>query len=117
MGNSQATDDVVDDAGGRMGRRITNIGCSVSCQPIGPTEADVTTALLLQGSGAQRGGRLGGVTDFVMNGTGVSVTGKGMALMSGPQSFGRTTDRIGTLQWRGTRMFNAGVPFPMFIVG
>lgn len=111
-----ATEDVVDDAGGRLGRRITNLGCSVSCQPIGPTEADLTTALLLQGAGAQRGGRLGGVTDFVMTGTGVSVTGKGMALMSGPQSFGRSTDRIGRLSWRGTRMFNAGVPYPMFSV-
>jgi len=111
-----ATEDVVDDKGGRIGRRITNLGCNVACQPIGITETDLTTALLLQGSGAQRGARLGGVTDFVMTGTGVSVTGKGMALMSGPQSFGRSTERIGTLSWRASRMFNAGVPYPMFIV-
>ncbi len=110
------TEDILDDADGRIGRRITNIGCSVSCQPIGIAESDLVAALLLQGAGAQRGARLGGVTDFVMTGTGVSITGKGMALMDGPQSFGRSTDRIGVLQWRGARMFNAGVPYPMFIV-
>lgn len=111
-----STEDVVDDTNGRIGRRITSIDCTVSCQPIGITSQNVIDALFMQGAGAGRGARLGGANDFVMTGTGVSVTAKGAGLRTGPHSFGRSTDRIGELEWFATRTFNAGVPQPMFVV-
>ena len=111
-----STEDVLDDTNGILAKRITNIGCTIKCQPIGVTAQNVMDKLLLQGAGAQRGGRLGGVDDFIMTGTGVTVTGKGVGLRSGPQSFGRSTDRIGELEFFATRTFTSGVPNPMFLV-
>jgi hypothetical protein len=113
---SLSTEDVLDDTNGLLAKRITNIGCTIKCQPIGVTAQNVMDKLLLQGAGAQRGGRLGGVDDFIMTGTGVTVTGKGVGLRSGPQSFGRSTDRIGELEFFATRTFITGVPQPIFLV-
>lgn len=111
-----STEEVGDNTNGPQARRITNIGCRVSCQPIGLTEQNVIDRLAIQGAGAQIGAELGGVDDFVMTGTGVTVTAKGAGLLAAPTSFDRSADRIGELEFVANRTFAGAVANPMFIV-
>lgn len=110
------TADVVDDANGVIAKRITNVECTVRARPLGLAPSAILTKMLLQGSGAQRGGRLGTADNFVMNGTGVVVTALGAGLRQAPLAAGRNADRIGELEWFATRTFTAGAPNALFTV-
>jgi hypothetical protein len=109
-------EDVLDDTQGVLGKRVANLAVNLAARPLGITPAQVNARLLLQGAGAQRGGTLATADDLVVASDEATITGTAGALISGPQAFGRTADRIGELQWRASRRFIAGVPQPLFSV-
>lgn len=111
------TSDVGDDANGPQAKRITDVQCTVKAKPLGLAPSAVVAKLLLQGTGAGRGARVGTATAFVMSGTGVQVTGYGAGLRTTPLAAGREADRIGELEWFATRTFTDGAPNALFALG
>jgi hypothetical protein len=109
-------EDVLDDALGLIGKRVTNVAITATGQPLGVSPSAVQTALLLQGAGANRGGSLATANNFVVSGTGVTITLTNAGLKAAPHSFGRNADRIGALEWFATRKFTAGVPDALITV-
>ncbi len=109
-------EDVTDDALGVIGKRVTGIAVTATAQPLGVTPSAVQTALLLQGAGAGRGASLATANNFVVSGTGVTVTLTNAGLKSAPHAFGRSADRIGELEWFATRKFITGTPQPLITV-
>lgn len=104
------------DACGIIGRRLTSVAAEVRGQPSAFSEADILTALKLQGAGAGRGRRIVG-EDFDLIGTDVFVRIFGAGLVTAPMGFGSSIDRSGEFVWRNNRKFTAGVPGPVFFVG
>lgn len=109
--------DVTDDAGGVTARRVDNVGVIVRAQPLGLLPSVVMDKVKLQGAGSAVGASLATTDNLVMAGDGVQVSITNAALIGAPQTFGRNADRIGELEWRATRKFDAGVPQPLFAVG
>lgn len=112
-----STEDVGDDANGPQAKRITDVQCTIKAKPLNITPSAVVAKLLLQGTGASRGARVGTADSFVMTGTGVLVTGYGAGLRSSPLAAGRSADRIGELEWFASRTFTGGAPNPLFALG
>jgi hypothetical protein len=109
-------EDVIDDALGVIGKRVTGLAVTAMAQPLGVSPSAVQTALLMQGAGAGRGASLGTANDFVVSGTGVTVTLTRAGLKTAPHAFGRSADRIGDLEWFATRKFVSTVPQPLIAV-
>lgn len=108
--------DVTDDASGVVTQRIDAISVTAKAQPLGPSLAQLMTALALQGASATRGRSLAG-DDLVIEGTGMYAKLTAAALVGGPAQWARNLDRIGELEWRATRTFTAGVADPLFYIG
>jgi hypothetical protein len=101
---------------GVLTRRLSGITVTARAVPMGLSESDIMTKLLLQGAGAARGRSLSGA-NLEISATGFWVRLYGAALRGGPQLFGTKSDRIGELTWVATRTFATGVPNPLFFVG
>jgi hypothetical protein len=104
------------DMDGVLTRRLSGITVTARAVPMGLSESDIMTKLLLQGAGAARGRSLSGA-NLEISATGFWVRLYGAALRGGPQLFGTKSDRIGELTWVATRTFATGVPNPLFFVG
>lgn len=107
---------VFTDAQGIVSRRLASLDCTCRATPLGITESQLLTKLLLQDSGAIRGRSLSG-DNLNLSATGVYVRLYGAALMNGPQQFSARADRIGQLEWKATRTFTGGAPNALFLVG
>jgi hypothetical protein len=97
-----------------------NLEVMATLQPeaSGMTPADITTALIHQGSGAVRGRSMGDSgSDLIISNTGVYVLLNQAALVSGNEGYGGSTRRIQAAQWRATRTFSSGTPDALFYVG
>lgn len=108
---------VTTDADGLVDMTFQSLAVTARCRPLGITEADLVTALRLQGSGNARGRSLQlNSNDLVITGTGAVITVKSAQIKSGPMMFGSGALRIGELTWVATRKFTAGVADTLFTV-
>jgi hypothetical protein len=101
---------------GIVSRRIVGAACNASAQILGLSEAQISAAKLLQGSGAGRGRSLSG-DSLIISGTGTYIALYGASLVGGPQQFGAREDRAGDHEWRANAQWTSGVRGPLFFVG
>lgn len=106
------------DGYGIVSKRISDLIVTARCQPINMQEADLATALQLQGSGAAIGRSL------AANGNNLNLSAAGFyarlfnaGLRGGPEIFARSKERIGEISFVANRSFVAGVPQQLFWVG
>lgn len=106
---------VVDDEG-LVDMTFDSLVVTAKATPLGITEANVITALKLQGAGATRGRSLQtGASDLVLTGaSGRVIYVRNAQLTKGPLKFGSGALRVGELTWQATRKFTAGVAAPLF---
>ena len=103
------------DSDGLVDMTIANLGVTCRCRPQGITEAQLISALKLQGTGNARGRSLNsGSNSLVITGTGVSVTLTGAAIRAGGMQFGAQTPRVGEVEFLATRTFSTGVAQPLY---
>ncbi|MEZ0299931.1 MAG: hypothetical protein ACAI35_26030 [Candidatus Methylacidiphilales bacterium] len=106
------------DKDGVVTQQLSNLDVAVKAQVLGITESDLMTKMLIQGSDAARGRSLSSEADnLVISSTGVHIIVYGAALKTSPQTFGRTSLRIGELEWIATRTFTGGTANPLVFVG
>lgn len=91
----------------------------VTLTPVGISEADLLTALRLQGAGSQVGGKLSASGDtLLIAGTGVYCRVPLAGIRKAPLTFGAAADRIGDLEFFGSVSVGAGgVLAPRFYLG
>ncbi len=107
-----------DDAGGISTRRINSADAVFSCTPIGVTEDDVYTKLVMQDTGAGRGRRLSSTDNLLLSdGSSVYLQLYGAVLQPASFNYDKALDRVGELTWKPTRTFSAGVAKPLYYVG
>jgi hypothetical protein len=104
------------DADGIITYRLSGINVSLRATPIGVSDSDLRTFLKLQGTGAVRGATIQGDPMYI-TGNGVALVVYGAGLKGGPSQYSPSLDRLGELEWVGTRTFSAGVPNPLYYVG
>jgi hypothetical protein len=109
------------DGTGTMGMTLQNIGVMARMIPVGITEANLMTALKVQGTGAVRGRSLLAVAaDFTASplgaAAGPTVVIKNAAIKQAGYRFGSTVLRIGETGFVAARAFPAGVAAPLFTV-
>lgn len=105
------------DRDGILDYRLQKLAAMARCIPIGPTTAEILTALKIQGSGAARGRSLNIARDFVADGTGVTVTLKNAGMKSGGYAFGQPPkNRNKEVTWVATKN-PADLSVPLFTVG
>ena len=109
-------EDVETDCDGPLTARLGAVAVSAKAIPLGISEAQLSAAKTLQGSGAGRGRSLSGA-DLDISGDGTFIRLYGAALIGGPQQFGAKVDRAGAQEWRATRTFTSGLSNPLFFVG
>jgi hypothetical protein len=106
------------DADGIVDMMFSRLGVSVQCQPLGITEAQLITALGLQGAGNARGRSLSaGSNDLVLTGAVTStavITINSAQMKMGGMGFGPTTPRIAPVTFVATREFSVGAPVALF---
>jgi hypothetical protein len=100
--------------------RFQNLKVTARCNPIGPTEDELTAALRLQGTGAGRGRSLSSVMAdliFTDKTTDTEVfRAKNMALVSSQLAHGDVTNRFLGTVWSSQRKITAGVPDAWFVI-
>lgn len=111
----QTSNDQADSIGTGM-ISLQSLSVQVQGQPIGISESALVAALKIQGSGAVRGGLLGG-EDLNIVGTGVYARLYNALLNSGGLTYGATNPRINQLTWQASRTVTAGVADPLFYLG
>lgn len=104
------------DTDGLVDMTLSKIAVRAKARPVGITEAQLLTALNIQGAGNARGKSLSGADLVITPTTGV-ITVKGAALHMGGYEFGAATLRIGEVEWVATRTLSVGVVQPLMIVG
>jgi hypothetical protein len=107
---------VTTDSLGQVSKRLMNLEVTAKAQPLGLSESQLMTKLLLQNTGAVRGRDLAG-DNLNLVGDGVYIRIYGAALKAAAQHFAAEKERIGELTWSATRTFSAGAPNPLFFVG
>ena len=103
------------DSAGIIGLRLVDLLVTARARPLGVADADVLTALKIQGAGAGRGRTLGGEgKDLVVSGAGVYARLYSAGLETGRSAFGGATNRVGELGWSaaGTPAFYLGTSAP-----
>jgi hypothetical protein len=100
--------------------RFRNLIVTARCNPVGPTEAELTAALRLQGTGAGRGRSLSAVmADMIVTDKTTDTEvfrAKNMALASSQMVHGDIANRHASSVWRSQRKITAGVPDAWFVV-
>lgn len=108
------------DAEGTIDMMFSSVRCTASLTPVGLTEAQIITAMKLDGSGNYRGRSLAaGSADLVITGTQTVaniITLKNAQLKTAPLRWGSTTPRQGTHQFVASYPFSLGVRSAMFTV-
>ena len=111
-------DDIRTDSDGIIDKRFGGLAVNARCVPLGVTDAQILTAMRMQGSGAARGGSLNtNSNDLVVSGTGVTITVKNAQMKTAGYRYGATVIRNGEVAFVATRGFTAGVADPLFTVG
>jgi hypothetical protein len=108
---------VTTDRDGIVTQQLSNLDVSVKAQPLGISETQLMEKMLIHSA---RGRSLStNSPDLVItDDSSVHIVVYGAALKSSPQAFGRTSLRIGELEWIATRKFSeTGVPIPLAYVG
>ena len=115
------TEDDISDSYGIYNKTVTEFGVTGTFSPIGITEAQVLTAMGVQGTGAVRGRRMAAMARDLTLSTGVEgdpfFTLYNCILTQAPGMHGRTANNMGDLQLVAERKFNAGVVQPLFETG
>ena len=104
---------------GILSRKITALTATISGQPTGMSEAQLSAYLDLQGAGTGRGVERT-TNDFVITAADGSVNARfyNAALRAAPQQFDATNPRAGTLEWETARKFyGSGAVHPVFDIG
>jgi hypothetical protein len=106
------------DGTGTQGMTLADVGVMARCIPVGVTEANMISALGIQGSGATRGRSRNATShDFTIapvSGSSPTVVVKNAALKQAGFKFGNTTLRGGEFGFLATRSFPSGVNGPLF---
>lgn len=109
------------DAYGVLDMTFQRMDVTARCMPIGPTEAQATSALALQDTGAIRGRSLNaGSADLVLSSLAAADTGttfltlNSVNLLSADINYGMNTNRHGEFVWRTSREFSSGVVAAVF---
>ncbi len=113
---NESFETVTTDSLGQVSKRLMNLEVTAKAQPLGLSESQLMTKLLLQGTGAVRGRDLAG-DNLNLVGDGVYIRLYGAALKMSAQHFAADKERLGELTWAATRTFTAGSPNPLFFVG
>lgn len=115
------TEDDISDRYGIYNKTVTGFGVTGTFSPIGISEAQILTAMGIQGTGAVRGRRLGAMARDLTLTTGVEGDPYfklfNCALTQAPSMHGRTANNMGDLQLVAQRKFTAGVVQPLFEIG
>ena len=112
------------DSEGIVDYRFEKLGVTAKLTPLGVTDANIASALIIQGTGAGRGRSLGyaGIgaaasADLVITGAASGViTVKQAAMKRAGYQFGPVAIRTGELEFVATRAVTAGVLSPLFTV-
>jgi hypothetical protein len=114
-------EDDLNDSHGIYDKTVTGFGATASFTPIGITEAQVLTALGIQGTGAGRGVRRETFARDLVLTTGVEgdpeFTLYNCSLAGLSQAHGVMANNIGELQLVAQRKITSGVTTPMFAIG
>lgn len=103
--------EVLVDGLGAVDMTVGDLTARASCIPVGPTAAQIHSALLYQGTGAGVGsGTHESVDDLVLTSGTSSVTLKSSAMIETGLAFSPTKKRIGETVWKTVRSFSTGVP-------
>jgi hypothetical protein len=106
------------DADGLVDMMFSRLAVTARCRPLGITEAQLITALKLQGTGNARGRSLqANSADLVLTGvvsTGAIITLNSAQMKMGGLQAGPTTPRIGEVEFVATREFSGGSPVAIF---
>lgn len=115
ISHEMAFKEIETDSEGIVDMMLSKIAIRAKARPIGITEADLLTALKIQGAGNARGKSLSG-SDLVITATTGTVTVKGAALRDAGYEFGHEALRIGEVEWVATRTLNLGVVQPLIVI-
>lgn len=115
------TEDDISDHYGIYNKTVTGFGATGTFSPIGITEAQILTAMGVQGTGAVRGRRMAEVARDLILTTGVAGDPFfklfNCALTQAPSQHGRTANNMGELALQAQRKFTDGVVQPLFEIG
>lgn len=102
------------DACGVVDLILQGLTAEAKAVPMGPTDAEVRTALGIQGTGARPGASLNASSnDLVISSDNVSATLYAAALTNAPSVWSRENLRNGEVVWTATRGYTAGPPAAM----
>jgi hypothetical protein len=104
---------------GILSRKITSLTATITGQPAGMSEAQLTQYLDLQGAGTGRGVERT-LNDFIITAVDDTVYARfyNAALRASPEQFDATNPRAGTLEWETARKFyGSGAVHPVFALG
>jgi hypothetical protein len=117
---NMSTSPVTTDAEGIVDMMFTNLQVTATLTPVGITEAQIKTAMRLDGASNVRGRSLNANSaDLVCTGvitTANIITIKNAQMKAAPMVWNSTVPRIGAVQFVATRGFSAGVRAALFTV-
>lgn len=116
------TEPIVADGHGEIGRTLKSVTAEAKCTPIGPTAADILSAMEFQSSGNTTYlGAAKTVTNLnISNLTGGSLAYVRLysaALEASGLNWGATVNQLGECTWRAARTVTSGALDPLFYVG
>jgi hypothetical protein len=106
------------DSNGIIDYRFDGLDLSMSLIPVGPTAAQITTNLKLQGTGAARGRATNIIADLLIQdgeSEATVFTGHNMSLTKAQLAWGQR-ERIGQCTWRCNRTVSSGALTPVFTI-
>lgn len=116
------TEPVIADGHGEIGRTLKAVTCEAKCTPIGPTMADILTAMELQGNGSTNYlGAAKTVTNLnIYNQAGGSLAYIRLynaVMETNGFNWSAATNKVGECIWRASRTVTTGTLDPLFAVG
>lgn len=116
-----STKPIETDTDGTVDMVFESLAVNVKCQPLGMTEANLVSAMKIQGAGSKRGSSLQGNLgiDLVIQGAASGdpkITITKVGLKSSGLDFGAASPRIGEVTFCATRSFVSGVAQALYTV-
>lgn len=105
---------VMVDGLGTVDMRLQSLGVNARAIPVGPTEAQVLTAM---GNTRALGASVASANDLIVSATGLYFSLSKAGVRSAELGYGAERKRIGQLEWFATRTVTAGVADPLFYLG
>lgn len=99
---------------GTVDMTLQGLDVTATAIPVGPSEADVLSAMKIQGA---LGSSIATANDLTVSATGVHVIVRKAGMVDADLGYGPTRKRIGRCQWIATRSVTGGTPDPLFYVG